>query len=92
MSEERVNHPTHYRGENGVECIDAIESVTSLYEGFSGYCIGNILKYVWRHRLKGGIQDLEKAKWYIDRLISYYEEEDKKKGIWKEKTNEGKGV
>ena len=61
-----VNDPPHYtQGE--IQCIDAIrEALTK--EEFRGYCKGNVLKYVWRERLKGGGESLAKAKWYLDRL------------------------
>ncbi len=65
---DMVNHPDHYT--NGdIECIDAIEAALS-YEGFCGMLKGNVIKYLWRYEHKGkGLQDLEKAKWYQDRLI-----------------------
>lgn len=58
-----VNHPKHYTGHpSGVECIDITEHCN--------FCIGNAMKYLWRHGMKGGIEDLEKAMWYIDREIA----------------------
>ena len=62
-----VNRPEHYR-QGGLECIEAIEASMSREE-FQGYLKGNIEKYVWRYRYKNGVQDLHKAKWYLDRLI-----------------------
>jgi hypothetical protein len=62
-----VNKPEHYR-QGGLECIEAIEASMSREE-FQGYLKGNIEKYVWRYRYKNGVQDLHKAKWYLDRLI-----------------------
>ncbi len=67
-----VNRPEHYR-QGSVECIEAIESSMSREE-FQGYLKGNIEKYVWRYRYKNGVQDLAKARWYIDRLILALEE------------------
>lgn len=65
--DDKVNHPNHYT-KGGIECIDAIKaSMTS--DGFCDYCKGNVLKYLWRWRDKGGVQDLEKAKVYLDWLI-----------------------
>ncbi len=64
-----VNHPKHYTA-GKVECIDAIEAAVSDAQGFEGYCVGNAIKYLWRWKHKGGVQDLEKARWYVDRLIS----------------------
>lgn len=68
-----VNKPGHYR-QGGVECIEAIEASMSREE-FQGYLKGNIQKYVWRYRYKNGRQDLEKARWYLDRLILALEAE-----------------
>ena len=65
-----VNHPSHYAS-GGIECIDAIEASMSPEE-FQGYCKGNLIKYTWRYRNKGGLQDLHKANWYLDRLIKHY--------------------
>ena len=59
-------NPSHYK-QGDVECIDAIKAATT--DGFTGYLTGNILKYVWRWKLKNGIEDLRKARWYLDRLI-----------------------
>jgi len=67
-----VNKPEHYR-QGGVECIEAIESSMGREE-FQGYLKGNIEKYIWRYRYKNGVQDLHKARWYLDRLISALEE------------------
>jgi len=47
--------------------IDAIEAATD--DGFQYYLQGNILKYIWRYRYKGGKEDLEKAQWYLTKLI-----------------------
>lgn len=62
-----VNHPPHYT-QGKFEVIDVIkDSLTD--EGNEGYCVGNILKYVMRYRHKNGIEDLKKARWYLNRLI-----------------------
>ena len=66
MSEDMVNSPPHYN-QKGIECIDAIEAATD--DGFEYYLQGNIIKYLWRYRYKGGKQDLEKAQWYLTKLI-----------------------
>lgn len=65
--EDLVNHPSHYTQGN-IECIEAIEAQLSPEE-FRGFLKGNILKYLWRERDKGGIESLKKAGWYLDRLI-----------------------
>ena len=61
-----VNNPPHYNKAN-IECIEAIRAATN--EGYGYYLQGNILKDVWRYRYKGGVEDLEKAKFYLNRLI-----------------------
>ena len=62
-----VEHPDHYT-QGGIECIDAIRA--SLGDAdFASYCKGNIIKYVWRYRHKAGVEDLEKAKVYLEWMI-----------------------
>ena len=62
-----VNSPPHYNTGN-IECIEAIkESMTP--EAFKGYLKGNIQKYIWRYEAKKGVEDLEKAQWYLNKLI-----------------------
>lgn len=59
-----VNHPAHYtQHPSGVECIQITEHM--------GFCLGNAVKYIWRADLKhDAIEDLKKARWYIDREIA----------------------
>ena len=69
-----VNHPPHYN-KGGMEVIEVIELVTGGKrtgdQGFVGYLLGNILKYLLRFEHKGKpIEDLKKARWYLDKLIS----------------------
>jgi len=66
--EESVDHPVHYNS-GKVETIDKIQNICTPEE-FVGFLKGNILKYKDRHKLKGGIRDLMKAKWYEDKLAS----------------------
>ena len=63
-----VNHPPHYTDGGSIECIEAIESALT-DEEYRGYLKGNIQKYVWREKHKGGTESLRKAQWYLDRLI-----------------------
>jgi|LULK01.1.fsa_nt_gb hypothetical protein len=58
----------HYYKNKAIETIDAIESQLTKDE-FIGYLKGQIWKYLARHREKNGIEDLKKAKWYLDTLI-----------------------
>ena len=64
---DMVNNPPHYN-QGDIECIDAIHAALGT-EGFLAYCRGNILKYNWRADHKGGIDDLEKSRWYLNKLI-----------------------
>ena len=58
-----VNHPPHYKQHpSGIECITVTEHMN--------FCLGNAVKYIWRADSKGNaIQDLQKARFYIDREI-----------------------
>lgn len=69
-----VNKPRHYNL-GKVECIDAIESATIGLHGIQAVCAGNVIKYTWRHHHKNGVQDLEKARFYLDKLISLMKED-----------------
>lgn len=64
MKNDEVNHPSHYAGQGKVECIDFMEACISQYYGITSLCLGNVIKYIWRWKNKGGIQDLRKAEWY----------------------------
>lgn len=72
-TKELVNHPDHYKGENGIETIDAIEAALGEC-GTITFCVGNAIKYLMRARKKNAfIQDLRKAKWYIEYVLSKFE-------------------
>lgn len=64
-----VSHPGHYQSANGLEVIDAIEAFTDGLNGIEATDTGNVLKYMCRWKKKNGIQDLEKAQWYLTHLI-----------------------
>jgi len=70
---DAINKPAHYN-QGSIECIDAMQIVLTPEE-YRGFLKGNAIKYLWREENKGGIEDLRKAKWYLDRLIQ--EEESK---------------
>jgi hypothetical protein len=72
LQSDLVNHPPHYT-DGGIECIEAIEAQLTVEE-YRGYLKGNIAKYVWRERHKGGTESLKKSRWYLDRLIGLDEE------------------
>ena len=63
---DMVNSPSHYN-QSGIECIAAIQA--ALGPNFKYYLQGNIMKYLWRYRYKNGIEDLQKAQWYLNQLI-----------------------
>ena len=59
---DMVNSPPHYTEHpSGVECIQITEHM--------GFCLGNVVKYIWRADLKNGTEDLKKALWYLSREI-----------------------
>jgi hypothetical protein len=66
-----VNNPAHYQ-RGAIECIQAIEAMTAPWrDGSVSYCLGNVLKYIWRHSAKESpLEDLKKAAWYLDRAIT----------------------
>ena len=71
---EMVNHPKHYN----VGSIEAIELIEDQGLG-EAFCAGNVMKYIMRYKHKGTpLEDLKKIKWYTERLISYYENSNKK--------------
>ena len=68
-----VDHPPHYQSETGLETIDVIEAFTFDLKGIEAVCTGNVVKYISRWKKKNGLQDLKKAKWYLERLINHVE-------------------
>lgn len=72
---DMVNHPSHYT-QGGIECIDALKAATVSKNGIEAVCTANAIKYLWRYEEKNGIEDVKKARWYIDRLIKELEEKE----------------
>lgn len=70
---DNVNHPSHYT-QGGIECIDAIKAATVGKEPMEAVCVANIVKYLWRYEEKNGLEDVKKARWYLERLIKEMEE------------------
>lgn len=62
--EKNVNHPQHY-ADGKIECIDYLEVMVHPYSGIVAGCIQNALKYTWRSHGKNGVEDIEKAIWYL---------------------------
>lgn len=74
---EKINHPPHYT-QGKIECIDAIEAACVGLDGFEGYCTSNAIKYLFRWKHKNGVEDLSKAKWYINKLAKYVSDQNDK--------------
>lgn len=75
VSNDVVNHPSHYQSDSGLEVIDVIEAFTADLQGIEAVCTANALKYVCRWKKKNGLEDLKKAQWYLNRLITTIEKE-----------------
>lgn len=68
-----INHPTHYEtGE--FECIDVMLE-TQGKKVVQGFCIGNAFKYLYRHNRKNGTEDIEKARWYLNKYLELEEKD-----------------
>ena len=78
MVNDMVNHPSHYKSKKGIEVIDVIEAFTEDLKGIEATDTGNIIKYICRWKGKNGLQDLEKAQWYINHLIEKVKEKEGK--------------
>ncbi len=77
MTEDKVNHPSHYNKSGPVECIDYLEG-NMPPEAYVGYLEGNVKKYLHRWRYKNNpLEDLKEAQWYLNRLVNYVEQLDK---------------
>lgn len=63
-------NPAHYR-QGDIECIDAIHSALTPEE-FRGFLKGNVIKYTWRERHKQGPVSMEKAQWYLNKLLEWF--------------------
>ncbi|MCD8921982.1 DUF3310 domain-containing protein [Staphylococcus epidermidis] len=69
---DKVNHPTHYTY-GDIEVIDFIEQVTKDYKPELVFAIGNAIKYISRANRKNGKEDLDKARWYLNRAFEKWE-------------------
>ena len=68
---DEINHPAHY-ADDQFECIDVMMDTQGL-DATQDFCILNAFKYLYRHRKKGGIEDLKKADWYLQYAIGLEE-------------------
>lgn len=66
VKNDLINHPNHYTAYSR-EVIDTMQGDMTPEE-FTGYLKGNIIKYISRYQGKNGVQDLEKAQWYLNKL------------------------
>ena len=85
---DNINHPAHYTS-GKIETIDYIADKLTPEE-YRGFLKGNVIKYLSRERLKGGVEDLKKARWYLDRLIAFDENPDTQKLIIKQRRREAR--
>ena len=72
-----VNHPPHYtQGE--IECIKVIKYINDKLhtEGYEGYCLGNFIKYIWRCNFKNRWEDIDKAIFYLNELLTEQRKDD----------------
>ena len=69
--EDSVDHPTHY-ATGKFECIDVMLE-TQGKEAVKNFCICNAFKYLYRHKNKHGVEDIEKAVWYLNKYIELEE-------------------
>lgn len=70
---DMVNHPSHYQSKAGIEVIDVMEAFTEGLTGIEAVDTSNVIKYICRWKDKNGLQDLNKAKWYLEHLIKHVE-------------------
>ncbi len=70
---DNVNNPEHYTY-GKFECIEVIHELTQDLAGIQAFALGNTIKYLWRFTRKNGVEDLEKAKWYLEGLIKEFKE------------------
>lgn len=77
VTNDMVNHPSHYQSETGMEVIEVIEAFTFDLKGIEATDTGNILKYMCRWKSKNGLEDLKKARWYLNHLIDHVEKIEK---------------
>jgi len=64
-NDEHINHPEHYN--------KGIETTNYIFSWDMDFAEGNIVKYITRYKFKNGVEDLKKAKWYLEYLIEQNE-------------------
>lgn len=77
---DNVNHPSHY--ETGkFECIDVMIETQGI-EATKNFCVCNAFKYIYRHNMKNGEEDLRKAKWYLDKYMQPIDNSNSAEKLW----------
>lgn len=86
---DNVNHPAHYEASTSLECIEAMELMFG-EQAVYDFCLCNAYKYIWRHKNKNGLEDLNKAEWYLNKASelqkwsdSYLGDEDDRYRLYK---------
>lgn len=64
----QVDHPSHYMGSNGIECVDVLRGFLTVEE-FRGAAKAQAVQYILRERGKGGNEDIEKARWWLGEIV-----------------------
>lgn len=83
--------PDYYKGKDGKDLFARFESGLLTKEQVQGFYIGNVMKYITRYQGKNGVEDLKKARTYLDRLIGF-EEQPKEKQDEIRKKNQSKAI
>ena len=67
---DMVNKPSHYQGKDGLEVYEILENFLPDVES---YFLGNVIKYILRYKNKNGLEDLKRAREYLNKMIEEYE-------------------
>ena len=74
MNNDNVNHPAHYATVK-YESIDGMVE-TQGTDAVKNFCICNAFKYIYRHKMKNGVEDIKKAIWYLNKYVELEENND----------------
>lgn len=72
---DNVNHPAHYEASTSIECIEAMGLMFGEQVVYD-FCMCNAYKYIWRHKNKNGLEDLNKAEWYLNKASEIQKDAD----------------
>ena len=79
VKKDNIN-PDHYKNQTSLECIEAMEIIFGR-DAVIDFCRCNAWKYIWRWKHKNGTEDLDKAKWYLERAYGMLSGDDKRTDI-----------